>query len=184
MANEQGWVRAVLDYWFGALEAAAWFRKNAAVDSDIRTRFADVHRGLAAGGSLAADATAEEALATVIVLDQFPRNMYRDSPRMFASDASALAISQEAIARGLDRDLTPTQKQFLYMPFQHSEDKAVQARSVALFAALGNADNLKYAERHKEIVDRFGRFPHRNAILGRSSTPEELAFLKEPNSSF
>lgn len=184
MADDKAWVRTVLDYWFGELKPEAWFRKDAAVDSDIRRRFAALHGRLAAAGGLAADATADEALATVIALDQFPRNMYRDSPRMFESDALALAVSQAAIARGLDTALTPTQRQFLYMPFQHSEDKTVQARSVALFAALGNANNLKFAERHKEIVDRFGRFPHRNATLGRVSTPEELAFLKEPNSSF
>jgi len=113
----------------------------------------------------------------VIALDQFPRNMFRNSPRAFATDTLALSISLQAIAAGWDQQLTQQQRLFLYMPFQHSEDRAVQARSIELFTQLGLADNLDYAHRHKNIIDRFGRFPHRNAVLGRQSTTEELQFI-------
>ena len=117
------------------------------------------------------------AIAAVIALDQFPRNMFRGSPRAFATDALALSIAQHAIAAGWDEELTQQQRLFLYMPFQHAEDRAVQARSIELFTRLGLGENLDYANRHKEIVDRFGRFPHRNEVLGRVSTPEEVEFI-------
>ena len=110
--------------------------------------------------------------------------MYRGDPRSFAADPVALALATEAIERGLDRAMSVDERKFFYLPFEHSEDPAVQARSVELFATLENEDTLGYALRHKEIVDRFGRFPHRNEVLGRESTPEEIEFLKEPNSSF
>ena len=123
------------------------------------------------------------ALAATIVLDQFSRNMFRGTPAAFASDPKALAIAQASVARGFDADLPEKRRQFFYLPFEHSEDAAVQARSVTLFATLGEG-YLRWAQAHKVIVDRFGRFPHRNAVLGRVSTPEEIAFLQEPNSSF
>ena len=116
-------------------------------------------------------------MAAVIVLDQFPRNMFRGTAQAFATDAVALKISKDAIAAKLDTQLTPQQRAFLYMPFQHVEDRNDQARSVELFSALG-AESLSYARQHKEVIDRFGRFPHRNAALGRESTPEEIEFMK------
>jgi uncharacterized protein (DUF924 family) len=118
------------------------------------------------------------------VLDQMSRNMFRDTPRAFATDPQALWISQAAIVRGFDADLTKDQRMFLYLPFEHSEDRQTQARSAALMASLGDPELQKWAEAHRAIVDRFGRFPHRNSVLGRISTPEETEFLKQPGSSF
>ena len=118
------------------------------------------------------------------MLDQFPRNMFRDEAKAYATDAAALATAEHAVAQGFDRRLSDAGARFLYTPFEHCEDAAMQERSVALFATVSDAETLTYIERHKEIVDRFGRFPHRNAVLGRPSTEEELAFLEEPDSSF
>jgi uncharacterized protein (DUF924 family) len=173
---QSDWVEQVIRYWFEELKPADWFRKNTLVDDTIRARFAILHDEVA---QLPTDelARARACLAAVIVLDQFSRNMFRGSPRAFATDARALSISQRAIAAGLDRELDRQQRWFLYMPFQHSEDRAVQVRSIELFTQLGDPDNLSYAQRHKEIIDRFGRFPHRNEVLGRASTPEELEFI-------
>ena len=123
-------------------------------------------------------------LAAILVLDQFPRNLFRGDARAFATDEAALGLAKRAIAEGIDLKLTPAQRSFVYMPFQHSEEKADQARSIELFTALGNPLNLDFAIRHKDIIDRFGRFPHRNAILGRTTTDEEATFLKQPGSSF
>jgi uncharacterized protein (DUF924 family) len=173
---QSDWAAQVLRYWFEELQPAAWFRKDDGVDVAIRERFGAMHEQLA---QIRPEqlTTPLECIAAVIVLDQFPRNMFRGSPRAFATDALALSISQHAIAAGLDLQLTAQQRLFLYMPFQHSEDRAVQARSIELFTQLGIADNLDYAHRHKDVVDRFGRFPHRNAVLGRQSTTAELQFI-------
>lgn len=170
------WAAQILSYWFAELQPEAWFRKDERVDAAIGERFGALHEQLA---QIRPEqlTTAIEHVAAVIVLDQFPRNIFRGSPRAFATDPLALSISQHAIATGLDEQLTQQQRLFLYMPFQHSEDRAVQARSIELFTRLGLADNLDYAHRHKKIVDRFGRFPHRNAVLGRESTTEELQFV-------
>jgi uncharacterized protein (DUF924 family) len=176
MRMRSDWVAGVIRYWFEELQPAAWFSKNERVDAEIRERFGALYEELA---KIAASqlTTAQECIAAVIVLDQFPRNMFRGSPRSFATDALALAIAQHAIAAGLDRQLTNKQRVFLYMPFQHSEERAVQARSIEMFEQLPEPENLDYAHRHKEIIDRFGRFPHRNEVLGRESTPEELQFI-------
>ena len=120
----------------------------------------------------------------MLVLDQFPRNMFRDTPQAFATDALARAVAQGAIAQGLDDGLEPEQRVFLYLPLEHSEDKDDQALAVALISGLGDAEFTRYAQAHKAVIDRFGRFPHRNAVLGRPSTPEEQAFLAEPGSAF
>ena len=120
----------------------------------------------------------------MIVLDQFPRNIHRGTPDAFASDATALALAAGLIAKGGDRELSEVERQFLYMPYQHAEDLSVQERSLELFRALGNANVLDFATRHRDIIARFGRFPHRNVIVGRASTPEEVAFLQQPGSSF
>lgn len=183
-SSKDAWVRDVLDFWFKELGPEDWYRKDNASDSIIRERFGALYEALVGPTSADVPTSARDTLATVIVLDQFPRNMFRASSKSFASDAQALAIAQSAIARGLDRELAVPERQFLYMPFQHSEDGAVQTRSVELFASLGDAEVSRYAEVHKSIIDRFGRFPHRNAVLGRASTPEEIAFLREPGSSF
>ena len=128
--------------------------------------------------------SAGECLARIVVLDQFPRNMFRDDARAFATDEEALALAKRAIAEGLDQELTRDERVFLYMPFQHSEDRDDQARAIALYAMLGKPLNLDFALRHQEVVDRFDRFPHRNVVLGRPSTEEEKKFLTEPGSSF
>jgi uncharacterized protein (DUF924 family) len=135
-------------------------------------------------GSKGLLADAQTALAAVIVLDQMSRNMFRDTPRAFAADPLALAVAEAAIAQGFDAGLSKDERSFLYLPFGHAEDRHSQARAVALVASLGDPELQKWAEAHRAIVDRFGRFPHRNGILGRNSTSEETEFLKEPNSSF
>jgi uncharacterized protein (DUF924 family) len=173
---QSDWAAQVLHFWFEELQPEAWFRKDERVDAAIRERFGALHEQLARIRPEQLT-TPLESLAAVIVLDQFPRNVFRGSPRAFATDALALSIAQHAIANGLDLQLTQQQRLFLYMPFQHSEDRAVQARSIELFTRLGLGDNLDYAHRHKKIIDRFGRFPHRNEVLGRESTTEELQFV-------
>jgi uncharacterized protein (DUF924 family) len=173
---QSDWAAQVLHFWFEELQPEAWFRKDERVDAAIRERFGALHEQLARIRPEQLT-TPLESVAAVIVLDQFPRNVFRGSPRAFATDALALSIAQHAIANGVDLQLTQQQRLFLYMPFQHSEDRAVQARSIELFEQLGIAENLDYAQRHKDIIDRFGRFPHRNEVLGRRSTTEELQFV-------
>lgn len=174
----------ILDFWFGHLKPAQWFKPDATLDAEIARRFAAIYDELKRGVADTWRGGARESLAAIIVLDQFPRNMFRGTPAAFATDAVALALSSEAIDRGLDRSLSAVERQFLYMPFQHSEDRAVQTRSVALFEGLGDESVLDFARRHRAVIERFGRFPHRNAILGRASTGEEIEFLKQPGSSF
>ena len=171
---QSDWAEQILRYWFAELQPDAWFRKDERVDAAIRERFGALHEQLARIRPEQL-ATPLESTAAVIALDQFPRNMFRGTPRAFATDPLALSIAQRAIATGFDEQLTPQQRLFLYMPFQHAEDRAVQARSVELFTRLG--ENLDYAHRHREIIDRFGRFPHRNEVLGRESTTEEREFV-------
>jgi len=190
-ATEPAWVSEVLRFWFEELGPAAWFSHDAAIDGRIRAHFLDLHADLHA--RLSADAVADPAdaralLAAVIVLDQFSRNMYRGQARAFASDALARRLARRAIANGLDlelgRDLGDAARMFLYLPFEHSEDREDQAISVGLFEQLGNEDWTRYARAHRAIVDAFGRFPHRNAVLGRESTPAELERLRQPMGSF
>ena len=173
---------AVLDFWFS--HSDRWWDKDPAFDAEIRDRFGALHAEIEAGEHEAWRATPRGALAYVIVLDQFSRNMFRDTPRMFASDRQALGAAREALARGDAQALGPDERSFLYMPLMHSEDLADQERCVELFRELGNAYSLDFAEQHLAIIRRFGRFPHRNQILGRASTPEEREFLTQPNSSF
>ena len=174
----------VLRFWFEELTSDDWFGGGDAVDEQIRGRFRDLHEALRSHVPESWRTSARGMLAAVIALDQFPRNMYRGDPRAFAADRAALELAQEAIERKFDREMSDDGRKFLYLPFEHSEDPAVQARSVELFATVDDDESLGYAVRHKEIVDRFGRFPHRNGVLGRESTPEEIEFLKEPDSSF
>jgi uncharacterized protein (DUF924 family) len=189
MANDP---REVLRFWFGEGPPYAprqeWFRKNEAFDREIERRFGPLIQGALQGGLPEWDDSSESFLARVIVLDQFTRNVFRNTPKAFAGDAQALAIARRMVASGQDLQLEPVRRGFVYMPFEHAEEMAAQHESVRLFTRLDEespaAEALDYAHRHREVVARFGRFPHRNAILGRESTPDELAFLQQPGSSF
>jgi uncharacterized protein (DUF924 family) len=154
-----------------------WYEKDAAFDDEVRRRYLDLWRRAAAGELSSWETSDDGALALTIVLDQFPRNMFRGDPRTYATDPLAREVAGRAIARGVDARVDPALVEFLYMPFMHSENLADQLRCVELFRKTGHAENLGYAERHADIVRRFGRFPHRNRLLGRATTPEEQAFL-------
>ena len=164
----------VLHFWFKEASPKQHFSKDPAFDASIRDRFLTLH-SLAFWLLLA---------ALVIVLDQFSRNLYRNDPRAFAQDGMALVLAQEAVRQGADLALEPAQRAFLYMPYMHSESARVQVESVRLFEASGLTGNIRFAHAHKRIIDRFGRYPHRNAALGRPSSAEEQAFLQEPGSAF
>jgi len=174
----------VVHYWFEVLSPESWYSAPPAVDVDITLRFKETYEELAKAVPDDWLQSAQAVLAAVLVLDQFPRNLYRGSPQAFATDADALALAKDAIGAGFDMELPPEQRAFLYMPFQHTEDLADQQRSLELYESLGVPNNLDFAVRHYEIIARFGRFPHRNSVLGRESTPEEVAFPREPGSSF
>ncbi|NVK74448.1 MAG: DUF924 domain-containing protein [Oceanospirillaceae bacterium] len=174
----------VLDFWFNDIEPKQWFQKDTDFDNKILTRFGKLQRQAVQGELFSWRHCAKSALAEIIVLDQFSRNIYRDQPESFAADPMALALAQVAISKGFDQELTQTERSFLYMPFMHSESAVIHEEAVKLFRDLGIVNNLDFELKHKKIVDRFGRYPHRNAILGRTSTPEELSFLAGPNSSF
>ena len=177
-------VAAILDLWFSPRARERWFAKDEAFDREIAGRFGDAWRRVAGGDLDGWPRSADGVLALVILLDQFPRNMFRDDARAFATDEAARAFAAEALAHGIHAELTPEEQRFLYMPFMHSEDVADQRRCVALFDRAGDANSLDFARQHLAIVERFGRFPHRNAVLGRESTADEAAFLREPGSSF
>ena len=166
----------VVEFWRAAGHDR-WFDDDAAFDAEIRRRFAATYEDAAAGRLSAWENSPQSALALVIVLDQFPRNMFRGSARCFAADPLARAVADRAIGRGLDRQIAMPLRSFFYLPFEHSEAPADQDRAVALFRETGNADLLKWAELHADIIRRFGRFPHRNAVLRRTTTVEEQAFL-------
>jgi uncharacterized protein (DUF924 family) len=155
-----------------------WYKKDGAFDDEVRRRFLRLWQEAAAGKLTSWEASDDGALALVIVLDQFPRNMFRGDPRTYATDTMACEVAGRAIERGADARIEPGLLEFLYMPFMHSEELPDQLRCVELFRKAGNANNLKYAEDHADIVRRFGRFPHRNPILGRTTTPEEQVFLE------
>lgn len=174
----------VLHFWFEETAPKQRFVRDDAFDQTIRQRFGALYASAAQGELWAWRDTPEGRLAEIVVLDQFSRNLHRDSPLAFAHDGMALVLAQEAVAAGLDAQLDPEQRSFLYMPYMHSESRAVQRESLRLFTALGRQENLDFAHRHAEIIERFGRYPHRNAALGRESTAEELEFLKQPGSSF
>jgi uncharacterized protein (DUF924 family) len=185
---------AVLQFWFDERCRKFWFKREDFFDAEIRERFAGLVDEAAAGRLASWESCSEGALGLVILLDQFPRNLYRDSPRAYGADALARGVAARAIDRGFDRQSAWERRFFFYMPFEHSESAADQDRAVELFGALVEAsppqkraeagEAYEYARRHQEIIRRFGRFPHRNAILGRVSTPAESAFLQEPRSSF
>lgn len=193
----------ILDFWFGKATDAKrvaqqqnplWWSKNAAIDAEIRTRFEPRLLALAAEAPGAAPATARDRLARIVLFDQMPRNMYRGTPAAFATDPLARQLALAALDTSDEAALRPIERVFLYMPLEHAEDRALQAESVARYHALRDAapdderplfqGYLDFAIRHRDIVERFGRFPHRNALLGRPSTPEEIEFLQQPGSSF
>ncbi|MBI3435985.1 MAG: DUF924 domain-containing protein [Proteobacteria bacterium] len=154
-----------------------WFKKDASFDAEIRARFLALYEAAAAHRLDAWETSAQGALALLLVLDQFPRNMFRDDARAFAADPQARTVAERAIARGHDRAVEPSLRTFFYLPFEHSEDIADQERCIRLFRAMADAELLKWAQLHADIIHRFGRFPQRNDLLGRQSTPQELAFL-------
>ena len=171
------WVGDVLSFWFTELQPNDWFSGSAAVDDACRSRFGQLYQTLQTRPLLPSSLDARTLLAAVVVFDQFPRNLFRKSAEAYATDVRAQELARHAVASGKDRALKDQERYFLYMPFMHSEDRALQAESVRLFTELGG-DGVKWARNHQSIVERFGRFPHRNAILGRTSTPEEVEFLK------
>jgi uncharacterized protein (DUF924 family) len=178
------WAADILGFWFGELQPKQWFTKDAVVDDAIRARFLSVHKTVLDTALDDLLATPAVSLAAVIALDQFPRNLFRGSPRAFSADAKAVTLAEQAIAAGHDAATAKERRLFYYLPFEHAEDLALQARSVALIATLGDPELDHYALAHQRIIERFGRFPHRNEALGRTSSPQEVAFLKEPMSSF
>lgn len=191
----EGRPEEILDFWFGTPGSegygqprAYWFKKDPAFDAALRVRFGAVHAAAAAGRLESWAPHPEGCLALVIVLDQFSRNLFRDTPQAFAHDAQALALAQRAVDAGFDRTMLPVQRMFFYLPFEHSEDLAQQHRSLDLFKGLAAYPDMgsviEYAQRHYDIIARFGRFPHRNRILGRESTSEEREFLSQPGSGF
>lgn len=174
----------VLDFWFVQTRPAQWWQADPAFDEQLRIRFGECLLQAARAELWAWRADARGRLAEIIVLDQFSRNIHRGTPQAFAQDGIALVLAQEAVAAGLPQALEPVQAGFLLMPYMHSESPRVHAEAEGLFARFASAENLDFERRHKAIIDRFGRYPHRNAILGRESTPEELEFLRQPGSSF
>ena len=174
----------VIRFWFEEIKPAQWWVKDKAFDRMITERFGEVHAKAAACELWEWRASAEGRLAEVIVLDQFSRNMFRGDGRAFATDGLALVLAQEAVRGGFDMQLQVERRTFLYMPYMHSESAVVHEEALRLFDQPGLEYNLDFERKHKVIIDRFGRYPHRNAILGRESTAEEIAFLKEPGSSF
>jgi uncharacterized protein (DUF924 family) len=166
----------ILSFWRGA-GRDHWYRRDDAFDAEVRERYLKVWRKAAAGGLSSWEASDDGALALTIVLDQFPRNMFRGDARAYSSDALARDVAVRAIERGVDTRIDPALREFLYLPLEHSEHLGDQLRCVDLFRGTENAENIDYAEQHADIIRRFGRFPHRNRVLGRETTPEEQAFL-------
>jgi uncharacterized protein (DUF924 family) len=175
---------AILHFWFDELPEARRFAKDAELDAEIAGRFGQVRDAILASDARRWRDDADSLLAAVIALDQFSRNIYRNSPEAFAGDALALSLARLAIANGWDGGMTKERAQFLYMPFMHCEDANVQAECVRLFTELGSAGQLSYAKAHYDLIRQFGRFPHRNAALGRQSTADEADYLKQPDAGF
>jgi uncharacterized protein (DUF924 family) len=188
-------VTEILNFWFGSPESEEygkrlqfWFTKSAEFDEEVRSRFLSNYEQAASGQLDDWKDSPLSCLALIILLDQFPRNIFRGTAKAFATDPQALAAAQHAVAQGFDKELLPVQCWFIYLPFEHSENLEHQHQAVELFSQLpdnpDNAETLDYSKRHRAVIERFGRFPHRNKILGRESTPEEVEFLKQPGSSF
>jgi uncharacterized protein (DUF924 family) len=174
----------ILDFWFEELTPQQHFAKDAALDAHMRVRFGLVLEAATRCELFSWRTSAQGRLAEILVLDQFSRNIHRDTPRAFAQDSLALLLAQELVAGGHDQALTTPQRPFAYMPYMHSESPLIHAQAVQLFGQTGMENNLDFELRHQAIITRYGRYPHRNATLGRSSTEAELAFLAEPGSGF
>lgn len=193
--NLMSQAKEILDFWFGKPDEAdygkshkVWFIKNPEFDREVRSRFLNDYQQAAAGQLEDSKASPHSCLALIILLDQFPRHMFRGQPQAFATDPQALAAAKHAVFKGFDKELLPIQRQFIYLPFEHSESLADQHQCIELYSTLKDypecASGLDYALRHLKVIERFGRFPHRNEILGRQTTPQEAEFLKQPGSSF
>lgn len=176
--------REVLRFWFEEIEESCWWVKDSSLDRLISERFGYMHAQANRCELVEWRETPQGRLAEIIVLDQFSRNIYRDKPEAFACDPLALALAQEAVSAGADAELSPTEKSFMYLPYMHSESPIIHEVAMKLFDQPGLESNLDFEGKHKAIIDRFGRYPHRNAILGRDSTAEEIEFLKQPGSGF
>ncbi len=174
----------ILKFWFEEIDPSQWWKKDDAFDQLIRARFSEIHAQATRCELYDWRADARGRLAEIIVLDQFSRNMFRGSPLSFASDTLALVLAQEAVSVKADLALSPTERSFLYLPFMHSESLKIHVVAMDLYQRNGIQSNLDFEIKHKQIIERFGRYPHRNAILGRSSTQEELEFLRQPGSGF
>ena len=174
----------ILDFWFHQSTKEQRWQKNTDYDNIIRHRFEYIYTQAANGELYTWRSTPQGRLAEIIVLDQFPRNMFRNLPRAFATDSMALVLAQAAVALAVDKKLVPEEQAYLYMPYMHSESKTIHRVALTLFSGKGLEENLTYETKHKTIIDRFGRYPHRNEILGRTSTVEELEFLKSPDAYF
>ena len=174
----------VIDFWFHQIEPSQWWIKDENFDQLIKTKFIDIHTAASCCELYQWRKTSLGRLAEIIVLDQFSRNIYRDSPKAFSNDPLALALAQEAVSLKVDKQLIPIQNSFLYMPFMHSESLAIHDNAIELFRKSGINSNLEFEIKHRDIIREFGRYPHRNIILGRASTNKELEFLTLPNSSF
>lgn len=174
----------VIDFWFSEIEPKQWWIKDPQFDLMIKDRFGALHLAATQGELASWRSSALGRLAEVIILDQFSRNIYRDDPRAFAFDGMALVLAQECLRQQQHLELTLEQRRFLYMPFMHSESLVIHETAEKLFTEPGLEGNLDFERQHKRIIERFGRYPHRNQILARTSTPEELLFLSEPGSSF
>jgi uncharacterized protein (DUF924 family) len=185
----------ILEFWFTKSDEAdygksdkVWFVKDTKFDEEVRSRFLNTYQQAVSGKLNSWQESPLSCLALIILLDQFPRNMFRDQPQAFATDEQALKFAQYAVERNFDQQLLPIQRWFIYLPFEHSENLEDQQKAVALFSTLkddpDSKSSIDYADRHLEIIERFGRFPHRNKILDRKNTPEEEEFLKQPGASF
>lgn len=174
----------VLSFWFDEVEPSQWWIKDIKFDTLIKKRFLTLHQQANNCELYTWRDTAKGRLAEIIILDQFSRNIFRDSSKAFSSDSLALALAQEAVGLGIHKELTATENSFLLMPYMHSESLSIHNVAVALYTENGVQSNLSFEIKHRDIIERFGRYPHRNAILKRISTPQEEAFLKQPNSSF
>jgi len=174
----------ILTFWFKEITPKQWWLKDPAFDELIAARFSVVHLAAVAGELNHWRTNGTARLAEIIILDQFSRNIYRDQPQSFAADGMALALAQEAVRQGLDKELNALERSFLYMPYMHSESRLIHQQAETLYRDNGIDDNLKFEVLHRQIIDRFGRYPHRNDILGRVSTPQEKAFLLQPGSKF
>ena len=177
-------INDVLHFWFEEIDPGFWWKKDVEFDQQITERFSSLHQQACACELFRWRDSPQGCLAEVIILDQFSRNMFRDSGKAFAQDALALALAQQVVARGIDKQLTAIQRSFLYLPFMHSESSIIHQQAEKLYTENAIQNNLDFELKHKRIIDQFGRYPHRNAILNRQSSAAEIAFLQQPDSSF